>query len=83
MHTENGFIIEFIFYNESKFSEMLRQSVLEPFCKLIIIYMYNQLVIMNLELNNGDMQTETRIACVDATEFLSAVYKLVHKRKNP
>lgn len=57
MHTENGFIIEFIFYNESKFSEMLRQSVLELFCKLIIIYMYNQLVIMNLELNNGDRQT--------------------------
>lgn len=57
MHTKNGFIIEFIFYNESKFSEMLRQSVLELFCKLIIIYMYNQLVIMNLELNNGDRQT--------------------------
>lgn len=57
MHSENGFIIEFIFYNESKFSEMLRQSVLELFCKLIIIYMYNQLVIMNLELNNGDRQT--------------------------
>ncbi len=57
MHKENGFIIEFIFYNESKFSEMLRQSVLELFCKLIIIYMYNQLVIMNLELNNGDRQT--------------------------
>lgn len=57
MHTENGFIIEFIFYNESKFSEMLRQSVLELFCKLIIIYMYNQLVIMNLGQNNGDRQT--------------------------
>ena len=25
--------------------------------------------------------SETRIACVDATEFLSAVYKLVHKKK--
>lgn len=57
MHSENGFIIEFIFYNESKFSEMLRQSVLELFCKLIIIYMYNQLVIMNLGQNNGDRQT--------------------------
>lgn len=57
MHTENGFIIEFIFYNESKFSEMLRQSGLELICKLIIIYMYNQLVIMNLEFNNGDRQT--------------------------
>ena len=57
MHTENGFIIEFIFYNEFKFSEMLRQSVLELFCKLIIIYMYNQLLIMNLGLNNGDRQT--------------------------
>lgn len=57
MHKENGFIIEFIFYNESKFSEMLRQSVLELFCKLIIIYMYNQLVIMNLGQNNGDRQT--------------------------
>lgn len=48
MHTENGFIIEFIFYNESKFSKTLRQSVLEPFCKFIIIYMHNQLFIMNL-----------------------------------
>lgn len=57
MHKENGFIIEFIFYNEFKFSEMLRQSVLELFCKLIIIYMYNQLLIMNLGLNNGDRQT--------------------------
>ncbi len=57
MHTENGFIIEFIFYNEFKFSEMLRQSVLELFCKLIIIYMYNQLVIMNLGQNNGDRKT--------------------------
>lgn len=57
MHTENGFIIELMFYNESKFSEMLRQSVLELFCKLIIIYMYNQLVIMNLGQNNGDRQT--------------------------
>lgn len=57
MHKENGFIIEFIFYNESKFSEMLRQYVLELFCKLIIIYMYNQLVIMNLGQNNGDRQT--------------------------
>lgn len=36
---------------------MLRQSVLELFCKLIIIYMYNQLVIMNLGQNNGDRQT--------------------------
>ena len=25
--------------------------------------------------------TETRIACVDATEFLSDVYKVVHERK--
>lgn len=58
MHTKNGFIIEFIFYNESKFSEMLRQSVLELFCKLIIIYMYNQLVIMNLGQNNGNRQTD-------------------------
>lgn len=57
MHSKNGFIIEFIFYNESKFSEMLRQYVLELFCKLIIIYMYNQLVIMNLGQNNGDRQT--------------------------
>lgn len=57
MHTENGFIIEFIFYNESKFSEMLRQSVLELFCKLIIIYIYNKLVIMNLGQNNGDRKT--------------------------
>ena len=54
MHTENGFIIEHIFYNESKFSWILRQSVLELFCKLIIIYMYNQLVIMNLGLNDVD-----------------------------
>ena len=26
--------------------------------------------------------SETRIACVDATEFLSDVYKVVHERKN-
>ncbi len=26
--------------------------------------------------------SETRIACVDATEFLSDVYKMVHERKN-
>ena len=27
--------------------------------------------------------SETRIACVDATEFLSDVYIIVHERKNP
>lgn len=57
MHAKNRFIIELMFYNESKFSEMLRQSVLELFCKFIIIYMYNQLFIINLGQNNGNRQT--------------------------
>ena len=30
----------------------------------------------------GIKLAKTRIACVDATEFLSDVYKLVHKKKS-
>ena len=38
---------------------------------------------LDVPLDTLLLLSETRIACVDATEFLSAVYIIVHKRKNP
>ena len=36
---------------------------------------------LDVPLDTLLLLSETRIACVDATEFLSNVYKLVHKHK--
>ena len=52
--------------------------------KKILVYLeVHEFSELDVPLGALLLLSKTRIACIDATEFLSDVYKVVHERKNP